>query len=99
MASSEPQVSTQPVTMEFPDPQVFIQGGAVGLALALIFLLALVLRFTYKMMANHMAHSDETIKENAKAMTSLAGVINTNTNAIERNTRVAERVERILDRT
>jgi hypothetical protein len=83
--------------MDLADPQVFIQGGAVGLALALIFLLALVLRFTYKMMASHNESSNEIIMENARAMTKLAGVIETNTNAITMNTRVTERVERFLD--
>lgn len=98
MAEGESQVPTLKSSMELTDPQVFIQGGAVGLALALILLLALVLRFTYKMMGEHMKHSDETITENAKAMTKLAGVIDTNTDAINRNTIVTERVERVLDR-
>lgn len=80
------------------DTQQLIQGGAVGIALALITLLALILRFTYNMMSTHMSHSDETIKENAKAMTQLSGVITNNSEAVNRNTTVIERVERILDR-
>lgn len=72
------------------NPDVFIQGGAVGLALALIILLALILRFTYKMIANHMAHSDDIMLQVIK-------VLDKNTNAVMDNTRVMERVERILD--
>lgn len=83
--------------MDFSDPQVFIQGGAVGLALALIILLALILRFTYKMMADHTRSTDKVITENAKAMTQLSGVIDANTHAIIRNTEVVRRVERVLD--
>lgn len=78
-------------------PEIFIQGGAVGLALALIILLALILRFTYKMMSTHMSNSDRTIQENAKAMTQLSGVIANNSEAVDRNTVVIQRVERFLD--
>lgn len=83
--------------MDF-DTETLIQGGAVGIALSLIILLALILKFTYKMMVTHMANSDTTIKENAKAMTQLSGVITNNSEAVNRNTVVIERVERILDK-
>lgn len=44
-----------------------------------------------------MQKSDDTIRENAKAMTKLAGVIESNTTAINRNTEITRRVERIMD--
>jgi hypothetical protein len=84
--------------MDFGDTQTLVQAGAVGIAIALIILISLILKFTYKMMVTHMQNSDSTIKENAKAMTHLASVITNNSEAVNRNTIVIERVERILDR-
>lgn len=83
--------------MEGLDPQVFIDGGATGIALALVILLGLILRFTYKLLTNHIAHSDIALQENARAMTRLVDVINTNTVATDKNTKVSERIEHVLN--
>ncbi len=76
---------------------VLVQAGAVGIAIALIILLALLLRSFFNLLQNHIVKTDETMRKNAEAMVSLGGVINANTDAVERHARISERIERYLD--
>ena len=43
--------------MDFGDTQTLVQAGAVGIAIALIILISLLLKFTYKMMVTHIQNS------------------------------------------
>lgn len=80
------------------DVQTIIQGGAVGISILLIGLIAFILRSVYRLVTNHMDHTNRTTQENARAMANMANALAMNTKAIDNNTRVMERVERVLDR-
>jgi len=46
---------------------ILIQGGAVGIALVLVFLLKLAFQLLYKISTNHMAHTDAYMQEHTKS--------------------------------
>jgi len=77
--------------METLDIQTIIQGGAVGLALALIIYSWQKDKLYNKTMNNHLKHLNSTLGE-------LSGNIKDNTRQTVNNQRVMERVERILDK-
>ena len=68
-----------------------IQAGAVGISIALIVLLGIVLKYGYKLVTNHMVHSDAIHKKTAKIQGQLIEVIKV-------NSKVLDRVERKLDK-
>jgi uncharacterized protein YoxC len=53
------------------DVQTLIQGGAVGLALALILVLYFVLKMLFKIITNHLDHQSKTMKGLEKAIREL----------------------------
>ena len=63
--------------MILDNPEVYIQGGAVGIAILLIILLGFVLKWTYKLVTNHLNHS-------LKIMGRLVSVIDNNTKVLDR---------------
>lgn len=75
----------------FENPENFIQGGAVGISIALIILLGVVLSYGYKLVTNHMTHSNKIHKKTAEIQGRLIEVIKT-------NSKVMDRVERKLDK-
>ncbi len=79
-----------------------IQGGAVGISLALVILLYLrgkahdaivqkQMEAHDLMLGNHMSRTDKLVADNTKAMSKMAS-------AIDKSAKVSERIERILDR-
>lgn len=76
--------------MEFANVEFLVQAGAVGISLALIGLIYFLVRMIFRLVTNHMTHSDEI-------MNKLIVVIDSTHKAIDRNTKVTERVERVLD--
>lgn len=64
--------------------KLLIQGGAVGIALALIFLIWFIVQSKDKIVTNHIEHSTNAFIENTKALTSLtSSVVNFNENQKE----------------
>ncbi len=64
------------------NPEIWIQGGAVGIAILTLALLAMVLKYVYKLLTNHMAHSDEIHQEASKTNGQLVEVIKSNTSVL-----------------
>lgn len=73
------------------NPEIWVQNGAVGISIALIVLLGIVLKYGYKLVTNHMMHSDKIHKNTAEIQGRLIEVIKT-------NSKVMDRVERKLDK-
>lgn len=73
------------------NPQIWIQGGAVGIAILQLGVIVLILKYVYKLVTNHMAHSDAIHKNTSKIQGRLIEVIKT-------NSKVVERVNRKLDK-
>ena len=55
--------------------QKIIQGGAVGLAVILIFLVAYQLKLSNDLVTNHIHSSTEATRENTKVLEKLSGLI------------------------
>lgn len=75
-----------------------LQYGALGLALALIFLIALILKYVYTLIAENLRASNEVILKNVEAMGTLTNVIERNTQNVNRSIEVMKRVEHHLDK-
>jgi hypothetical protein len=58
------------------DIQQIIQGGAVGISVALIFLLAYGMKIAYKLFSNHIEHNTKAVEDNAKSNQELRATVN-----------------------
>ncbi len=77
--------------MEETTLDTVIQGGAVGVAIALIILMYFFIKWFTKIISNHINHNTEVLTE-------LKGLIKRDFEATDRNTEVMKRVERTLDK-
>lgn len=84
--------------MEGLDLQQFVESGAIGLAVLLIILISLILKWVFKLVGNHMNHSTDAMIGNTKALTSLKDSMDSNNKTNESIMRVVERVENKLDK-
>ena len=75
-----------------------LQYGALGLALALIFLIALILKYVYTLISSNLESSNKVILKNVETMSILTNVIERNTENVNRSIEVMKRVERHLDK-
>lgn len=66
------------------NPEIWLDGGLTGIAILLIVLIGVILKYVYKLITNHMAHSDVIHEENVKVSGQLVEVIKTNSKVIDR---------------
>lgn len=81
--------------MDFGDN--LLQYGALGLALALIILITIILKYVYCLVSNNIESSSKVILKNVEAMATLTNVIERNTQNVNRSIEVMKRVEHHLD--
>lgn len=81
--------------MDFGDN--LLQYGALGLALALIILITIILKYVYCLVSNNIESSSKVILKNVEAMATLTNVIERNTQNVNRSIEVMKRVEHYLD--
>lgn len=81
--------------MDFGDN--LLQYGALGLALALIILITIILKYVYCLVSNNLESSSKVIFKNVEAMATLTNVIERNTQNVNRSIEVMKRVEHYLD--
>lgn len=75
--------------MENVNLQEIIQGGAVGISVMLIIAICLIIKWTFKMLGNHMNH-------NTEALTKLTEVIDKNSGFQKENSQALRDLKEII---